>query len=308
MTRIASQFSIVLLASLAFSTSACAAETETPSPTNAPTAIASVVKASFDAPASAWRDVDPENLLIIDTDYGQIGVELYPEIAPKHVAQIKALTRQSFYDMITFHRVIDGFMNQTGDPKGDGTGDSSLPDIEAEFKFRRPPSMAIELIDARKTPTGEVGVGFYKALPVASQPAAQAMLTKDGKVEAYGLHCSGVTSMARSQNPNSGNSQFFLMRGTAEHLDREYSIWGSTVYGREHLTRFKIGTKGDNLSFVPDVMKKVRIAADIPEGERPRIQTLKVDSPAFDQYLSTQKNTSGGYPDICDITIPSRKL
>jgi len=116
MTRIASQFSIVLLASLAFSTSACAAETETPSPTNAPTAIASVVKASFDAPASAWRDVDPENLLIIDTDYGQIGVELYPEIAPKHVAQIKALTRQSFYDMITFHRVIDGFMNQTGDP------------------------------------------------------------------------------------------------------------------------------------------------------------------------------------------------
>jgi len=262
MTRTASKLSLALLSTFAFSVSACAAETQTPKMTPADVASAAIDKTGFDAPASAWRDVDPENLLIIDTDYGQIGVELYPEIAPKHVAQIKALTRQSFYDMITFHRVIDGFMNQTGDPKGDGTGDSSLPDIEAEFKFRRPPSMAIELIDARKTPTGEVGVGFYKALPVASQPAAQAMLTKDGKVEAYGLHC----------------------------------------------TSFKVGTKGDNPSFVPDVMKKVRIAADIPESERPRIQTLKADSPAFDSYLATQKDASGNYPDICDITIPNRKL
>jgi len=80
------------------------------------------------------------------------------------------------------------------------------------------------------------------------------------------------------------------------------------VYGREHLTKFKVGTKGNDPSFVPDVMKKVRIAADIPEGERPRIQTLKVDHPAFDQYLETQKNAAGNYPDICDITIPSRKL
>ncbi len=305
--RLFSKFSLVLLGSAAFSMTACAAEA--PQDTAAPANVQTVsAKAGFDAPASAWRDVDSENLLVIDTDYGQIGVELYPEIAPKHVAQIKTLTRQSFYDMITFHRVIDGFMNQTGDPKGDGTGDSSLPDIEAEFKFRRPPSMPIQLIDARRTPTGEVGVGFYKALPVASQPAAQAMLTKDGKVEAYGLHCSGVTSMARSQNPNSGNSQFFLMRGTAEHLDREYSIWGSTVYGREHLTKFKVGTKGDDANFIPDVMKKVRIAADIPEGERPKVQVLKASSPAFDQYLASQKNADGTYPDICDITIPSRTL
>lgn len=309
--HIASKLSLSLLASIAFSVSACAAEAPQDSVTPLDTVtqlVTSKAKTGFDAPQSAWRNVDPENLLVIDTVYGQIGVELYPEIAPKHVAQIKALTRQSFYDMITFHRVIDGFMNQTGDPKGDGTGDSAMPDIEAEFLFRRPPSMPIELIDARKTPTGEVGVGFYKALPVASQPAGQAMLTKDGKVEAYGIHCSGVTSMARAQNPNSANSQFFLMRGTAEHLDRNYSIWGNTVYGREHLTKFKVGVKGDDDSFVPDVMRKVRIAADIPDAERPNIQTLKVDSPAFDQYLTSQKDASGAYPDICDITIPSRKL
>ena len=300
------KISATLAVALCVSVSACAAETPTTA-TAAPQSAA-VVTAGFDAPASAWRDIDPENLLIIDTDYGQIGVELYPEIAPRHVAQVKALTRQGFYDRITFHRVIDGFMNQTGDPKGDGTGDSTLPDIEAEFTFRRPPSMAMELIDARKTSTGEVGVGFYKALPVASQPAGQAILTKDGKVMAYGIHCSGVTSMARSQNPNSANSQFFLMRGTAPHLDTQYSIWGSTVYGREHLTKFKVGTKGDDANFIPDMMNKVRIAADIEAGERPKIQTLKAGSPAFGQYLKTQKGVDGSYPDICDITIPSRKL
>jgi peptidylprolyl isomerase len=311
------RFSFALISSLAFSMSACAAETPSGGAADAPQTEAvsaaamsagKTLRNGYDAPASAWRDVDPENLLVIDTAYGRIGVELYPEIAPRHVAQIKTLTRQKFYDMITFHRVIDGFMNQTGDPKGDGTGDSSLPDIEAEFTFRRPPTMPITLFDARKTPQGEVGVGFYKALPVASQPASQAILTKDGKVGAYGLHCSGVTSMARSGNPNSGNSQFFLMRGTAPHLDTQYSIWGSTVYGRELLTRFKVGTKGDDAAFIPDVMEKVQIAADMPDGERLKVKVLKPDSPAFKQYLTTQKTADGSYPDICDITIPSRKF
>lgn len=305
MMRFASKFSLFLIASASLSVSACAAEA--PQVDTVQAAAASVVS-GYDAPASAWRDVDPENLLIIDTVYGQIAVELYPEIAPRHVTQIKTLTRRNFYDGIKFHRVIEGFMNQTGDPKGDGTGDSTLPDIEAEFTFRRPPSMPIELIDARSTSAGEVGVGFYKSLPVASQPAAQAMLTKDGKVPAYGLHCKGVTSMARAGDPNSGNSQFFLMRGTAPHLDTQYSVWGSTVYGRELLTSFKVGAVGQDAGFVPDVMDKVRIAADIAEGERPRIQALKVDSPAFDQFISSQKNADGTYPDVCDIAIPTRKL
>lgn len=304
------RFSLALLSSLAFSISACAAEAPSSSEKTqaAPAAAKMVSKAGFNAPAASWRDIDPENLLVIDTEYGQIGVELYPEIAPRHVAQIKTLTRQNFYDMITFHRVIDGFMNQTGDPKGDGTGDSELPDIEAEFTFRRPPTMAITLFDARKTKSGEVGVGFYKGLPVASQPASQAILTKDGKVAAYGLHCSGVTSMARSGNPNSGNSQFFLMRGTAPHLDTQYSIWGATVFGREHLTKFKVGTKGDDASFIPDVMQKVQIAADMPEADRLNVQMLKTSTPAFKEFLTTTKQANGEYPDICDINIPSRKL
>lgn len=165
---------------------------------------ASSVDGGFYAHDQAWRDVDPENLMLIDTDYGRIGIELYPEIAPAHVERIKTLVRRKFYDGLLFHRVIDGFMNQTGDPTGTGTGDSDLPDISGEFTFRRATdTMPVTIVSARPVnprdpQAGEVGVGFYKGLPVASQAAALAATTEDGKVEANGLHCKGVTSMARS--------------------------------------------------------------------------------------------------------------
>ena len=297
---------IALLTTVALSTSACAAEEQSSVATPVKSAATSV-KSGFNAPAEAWRDLDPENTLYIDLEYGRVVLELYPEIAPLHVAQIKTLARQTFYDGITFHRVIEGFMNQTGDPKGDGTGDSSLPDIQGEFTFRRAPYMPVTLVGARAAQGGqEIGVGFYKALPVATQPSSQAILTKDGKVEAFGLHCKGVTSMARTSDPNSANSQFFLMRDISEHLDAQYSIWGNTVLGHEHLTKIKVGSKGEDPNFIPDVMKKVQIAADVPAAERVKLQVLKTDSPAFKNYLKTQKKADGTYPDICDIRVPTR--
>jgi len=301
---------IALLTTVALSTSACAGEDQssvTKTAQAATTTAAASVTSGFNAPAEAWRDLDPENTLYIDLDYGRVVVELYPEIAPLHVAQIKALTRQSFYDGISFHRVIEGFMNQTGDPTGTGSGDSSLPDIQGEFTFRRPPTMPVTLVGARNQGGKEVGVGFYKSLPVATQPSSQAMLTKDGKVAAFGLHCKGVTSMARTDNPNSANSQFFLMRDIAQHLDAQYSIWGNTVLGHEYLTKIKVGSKGEDENFIPDVMNKVQLAADVSEADRVKVQVLKTDSPAFKNYLKTLKKEDGTYPDICDIRVPNRK-
>lgn len=310
-----SRFVFGVLCSTALLSSACAAEAPDAAQDAPTTAVKeapnAVVNADFTAPDEAWRDVDPENTIYVDTEYGRMAVELFPEIAPGHVERIKTLTRSKFYDYITFHRVIEGFMNQTGDPKGDGTGDSDLPDLEAEFTFRRSPNMGVTLVGARQIDpknanSGEIGVGFYKGLPVATQPSSQAILTKDGKVQAFGLHCKGVTSMARSSDPNSGNSQFFLMRDKATHLDATYSIWGNTVWGREDLTKIKIGAKGDDPSFVPDVMKKVQVAADVPEAERLKIQVLDTQSPAFNNYLKTYKKDDGTYPDICEIEIPTR--
>ena len=299
------RLALMLLVTAALTTSACAAEEQTTTE-RVLTQATATLHTGFNAPDEAWREIDPENTLYIDLEYGRVVLELYPEIAPIHVERIKTLTRQGFYDFVTFHRVIEGFMNQTGDPKGDGTGDSDLPDITAEFTFRRGSDMPVTLVGARPSGQGDIGVGFYKALPVATQPTSQAILTKDGKVAAFGLHCKGVTSMARTSNPNSANSQFFLMRDTSPHLDSQYSIWGNTVLGHEHLTKIKVGSKGENPNFVPDVMKKVQVAADVPAAERVNVQVLKADSAAFKNYLKTQKKADGTYPDVCDIQVPSR--
>lgn len=311
-----SRITILLASSALLFSTACAQETPSQANTLAEPIIeagsSAVAASGFTAPDDAWRSLDQDNLLYIDTDYGRIVVELAPEFAPLHVAQVKALAKSEFYDFITFHRVIDGFMNQTGDPTGTGTGDSDLPDIPAEFTFRRTPAdIPVNLynkrpVDPRNPNKGTIDVGFYKSFPVATKPSAQAALTMDGKVEAWGLHCSGVTSMARSGDPNSANSQFFLMRGTAGWLDQNYSIWGNTVYGREHLTKFKVGTKGEDLNFVPDQMKKVRIGSDLPPAEQLDIQVLKTDGPHYRRFMDQQKTDAGTFKDICDIAIPSR--
>ncbi|MGE0830555.1 MAG: peptidylprolyl isomerase, partial [Hyphomonadaceae bacterium] len=128
-----------------------------------------------DAPDPAnWRALDPDNTLYIDTERGRIVVELYPEIAPHHVERIIALTRQHFYDGLTFHRVIEGFMAQTGDPLGTGQGASSLPDLTPEFLFRRGPEMPF--VEAAQQ--GGARIGFYKAMPSETQPDSQMMVTR----------------------------------------------------------------------------------------------------------------------------------
>ena len=268
--------------------------------------------AGFNAPSEAWRTVDPENLLIIETNYGKIGVELLPEIAPKHVAQIKALTRQDFYNDVAFHRVIDGFMNQTGDAvNGNGTGDSTLPNIPSEFTFKRGKDMPFMRLTTEKFDQREFGVGFYKSLPIASQPDVDSFILKDkaGKAEAFGLHCKGVTSMARAGGQiNSGNSQFFLMRGKKYHLNRDYSIWGNTVMGYDLLEKPKVGVIGEIPGWIPDRMNTAEIAADMAEAERPTVQVLKTGSAAFNAWLNTQRQADGTLPDVCDLQIPTRTL
>ena len=254
-----------------------------------------------------WRELDLENTLYITTKYGVFVVEMAPEFAPNHVAQIKILARQKFYDDITFHRVIDGFMNQTGDPKGDGTGDSQLPDIDAEFTFRRPTKMTMTTVARQMFDGGVEATGFYKSYPIASKPISQAILTKDGKVEAWGVHCPGTLSMARGpESINSANSQFFLMRGESTSLNQLYSIWGMTVWGREHLTKINVGTFGKDPGFIPDMMLTVRVAADVPTAEIIPVQVMKTDSQAFKSYVDSLKSPTGKPAKVCDITVPSR--
>jgi cyclophilin family peptidyl-prolyl cis-trans isomerase len=157
---------------------------------------------------------DPENTLVLELKSGPVVIALKPDVAPNHVARIKELTRQGFYDGVPFHRVIPGFMAQTGDPTGTGSGGSELPDLKAEFS------------DAR--------------------------------------HQRGTVSAARTANPNSANSQFFICFDDAPWLDRQYSVWGEVVEGMDHVDAIKKGGEHDNgaIAGEPDRVIKARIEAD----------------------------------------------
>ena len=144
------------------------------------------------AAASDWRTIAPENLLVIDTSKGRVLVELEPRAAPRHVERIRTLADRGFYDGQKFHRVIAGFMAQTGDPLGTGEGGSDLPNIPAELTFRRGR-------DSGFAPVANDGAGLrgiMGTLPVVTQPDAQMMVTADFKTSAQAIFCPGVAGMA----------------------------------------------------------------------------------------------------------------
>lgn len=163
-------------------------------------------------PAAA-QQADPQNTVYLDTKDGRITIRLRPDLAPKHVAQIKALTKRGFYNGIVFHRVIPGFMAQTGDPTGTGTGGSDLPNIPAEFT---------------STPFKRGSVG-----------------------------------MARSSQPNSANSQFFICYEGCGSLTGQYTLFGEVVSGMEAVDKIKKGDQGRNGQVTnPDKIVKMQLAAD----------------------------------------------
>jgi peptidylprolyl isomerase len=151
---------------------------------------------------------ESENTLVIETTKGPVKIEMRPDLAPKHVEHIKKLAREGFYDGIVFHRVIDGFMAQTGCPQGTGTGGSKYPNLQAEF---------------------------------SAEP-----------------HVRGTASMARAQNPNSANSQFFICLDDARFLDKQYTVWGKVTEGMENVDKIKKGEPVQN----PDKIVSMKVAAD----------------------------------------------
>jgi peptidylprolyl isomerase len=165
------------------------------------------------SPAIAQPKPDPANTLVIEVKGGPVVIRLRPDLAPKHVERVKQLARDKFYDGVKFHRVIAGFMAQTGDPTGTGTGKSKYPNLPAEF--------------------------------------TQTNFTR------------GTVGAARSSDPNSANSQFFICFAPTSHLNGQYTVWGQVVEGMEHIDALKKGAPGSGEVQNPDVMQKVYILGDV---------------------------------------------
>lgn len=251
------------------------------------------------APAD-WRTVAPENLLVIDTAKGRILVELEPRMAPRAVERIRTLADQGFYDGLKFHRVITDFMAQTGDPQGTGQGGSDLPDLAAEFEFRR--GRDAGFVRAMATPQGQTGL--VGSVPVTTQPDAQMMVTADFKTGAQGLFCPGVAGMARGGSVDSANSQFFLMTGAKEDLNGRYTPFGRVVAGMDVVRALKAGSEAQNGTVVdPDVMTRARTAAAMPEGERPAVRVAT--GAALLAEVERVRAERGAAFTVCDVQPPA---
>lgn len=164
---------------------------------------------------------DPENTLILETTKGTVAIELFPDLAPGHVARIKELAREGAYDGVVFHRVINDFMAQTGDVKFGKQGSASFNPARAGMGGSDKPDLKAEFSNVN--------------------------------------HKRGTASMARSQNPNSANSQFFICLADAPWLDRQYSVWGQVIDGMDVVDQIK---KGEPV-VDPDSIVSAKIAADI---------------------------------------------
>jgi peptidylprolyl isomerase len=259
--------------------------------------LAAPALAQTPAAASAdWRTPDPENVLVIDTTKGRIYVELSPIAADAHAARLKELGRRKFYDGLKFFRVIDDFMAQTGDPGNTGEGDSDLPNLPAQFSFVRTPQTPFTPVSR----AGSAVYGFIGSLSVRTQPDELMALMSQPRVQANGQFCKGVVGMARSQDPHSGNSQFFLMRAAFPDLNGKYTAFGRVIAGQDVVMKIRVG---EPVPEPMDQMNRVRVLADIPAAERPTITVQNTAGPAFKAYADSVKAAKGTAFDICDLEI-----
>lgn len=239
-----------------------------------------------------WREVDPENLIAFQTTKGAILIEMFPDVAPAHATQFRALVRSGDYDGTAFHRVIDDFMAQGGDIFALHGRESGLPDIPGEFTFRRDPmAMPLDTIGDPELGT----MGYIKGFPIMGQAAWLAEMSRDGMVQSHIPHCPGIVSTARTSDPNSANSQFFLMRGRADHLDRQYTAWGRIVEGLDVVLSIKTGEPPAN----PDILQSARMVADMPLAQQPRVWVQRTDGPEFASVLAAAAQAN--VEDICDL-------
>jgi peptidylprolyl isomerase len=254
------------------------------------------------APDGVWRTLDPENILLLDLPSGEILIEMRPDFSQAHVERVKYLARQGFYDGTIFHRVIDGFMAQGGDPTGTGRGASDLPDLQGEFvKSMR----EFENVQAIGRDNRSPRIGFLGALPVAFQPPTMTEFLNTEEVGLWPMHCTGVVSMARGGDPNSANSQFFIMFGdNRRSLDQSYTAWGRVIDGDRNVRRINRGEPPER----PTPVLRARVMADLPPEEQMQVQVLSTESETFMAWLEETRQISedGYFDDVCNVRVPVR--
>ncbi len=277
-----------------------------PSDRNKPPTTAQVMES---AAPSDWRRPDPAQTLYMDLAGGRVIIELAPRVAPAHVANIKQLVAEKFFDGLAVVRVQDNFVAQWGDADKARPTESALrklPDENAAAFGKNPPFIKLPDADGYAPATGWLD-GF--PVGVERKPSGQVWIT----------HCYGVLGVGRDEWPDTGSgAELYVVIGQApRQLDRNIVALGRVLRGMELLSSLPRGT-GDGLGMyekpeqrVP--IKSIRLAADVPPAERTAIEVLRTDTPLFTRYVESRRNrrdswyiVPAGHTDVCSINIPVR--
>jgi len=269
-------------------------------------------------PPQAWRQVDPANLVLIDTRYGRIAVELSPEFAPNHVARMRALVRAKFYDGQSFYRVIDGFVAQGG--VGEDTASTKIRDAQLEKKW---PKLKAEFDrpygnDVVFTPLGNPDlfapeVGHVNGFPVGRDPTDKRL---------WIIHCPGTFAFARDNDNDSATTEFYIVIGEApRRLDRNLTAFGRVIDGMQYVQKLERGDSEVDNGVIQDVAKRdpilrMRIASDISAKDRPAFQVLRTESPAFAAAKDKRRHPAPEFYhrpplanlDVCAVPVMVRRV
>ena len=290
-------------------------------------AAASSAAPARPADTADWRDVDPANLVLIDTRYGQIAIELEPDFAPAHVARVRALARAHFYDGLSFYRVIDGFVAQGG--IGEGTAATKDHPKEARALTKWPPlkpefDRSAAAISAPFTPLGSPDLfapetGHVKGFPAGRDP-------KGGKAKdtrEWIIHCPGTFAFARDNKRRHRDHRILHRHRRGAAPARPQSLRFRPRHSRHEICPEAASRRSRRIEsgVIQDVAKRdkilsVRIAADLPKSERPHYQVMRTTSKAFAKWKAARINPAPGFYvrtppkilDVCLAPVPARRV
>jgi peptidylprolyl isomerase len=283
---------------------ACVAVAEAGTPASPPRTMADVIAAS--TPAD-WRPLEPENTLYLQLAQGRVVIELAPDFAPQHAANIKALARSKYFDGLAIVRAQDNFVVQWGDPEGKRSLGDAKATLPPEFTVKLTPTLPFEVLSDRDGYAPEVG--FSQGFPAARDVA---------RGEAWLAHCYGMVGAGRGNAPDSGNgAELYVVTGHApRQLDRNIALVGRVVKGIELLSSQPRGS--GPMGFYEKVeqtapITSVRVAADLPVAERESLEVMRTDTERFRQLVEARRNrrddwylVPAGYIDLCNVPVVVR--
>jgi peptidylprolyl isomerase len=261
---------------------------------------------------SDWRALDPENTLYLELSSGRVIIELAPNFAPAHVANVKALAREHYYDDLAILRVQDNYVVQWGDPEGDKPASArKIQNAKRTLPGEFDRSIDTSLSFTRLT-DGDVyapEVGFAKGFPVARDPKSNKM---------WLVHCYGMVGAGRDVAADTGGgTELYVVIGQApRHLDRNVTLLGRVIQGMELLSQLPRGTGPLGFYEKPaqrTPIKSIRVAAGLPDAERTSLELLRTDTPLFQDLIESRRNrreewfqSQAGHIELCAVPIPVR--